>query len=191
MNLSEVEKWLYHLTSCSPCYRDFSQFRTAHRDRRTRTLVAIAATIVMVACFAGWAMFLRQKPTLVLKPKEPPPPGQEEPLVTVTAVLDLKDRSPVRGPEQPPALPPLKMPRNVSHLEIVLPFASQEGLYDVRITTPQGESVLVATGRAKLKRGITSFGVDVLPSPIRQGRYILKIRKRGWDEWYHFPLVVQ
>jgi hypothetical protein len=191
MSLSEVGKWLYHLTSCSPCYRDFSQFRIADRNRRTRTRLAIAATIVMVACFAGWALFLRQTPTLVLKPKEPPPPRQEEPLVTVTAVINLEGRSPVRGPEQPPPLPPLKMPRNVSHLEIVLPLASQEGLYDVLITTPQGESVLVATGTAKLKRGITSFGVDVLPSPIRQGRYIFNIRKRSWDGWYHFPLVVQ
>ena len=49
MNLSEAEKWLDHLTSCSPCYRDFSQFRIAHRNRRTRTLVAIAAVVVMVA----------------------------------------------------------------------------------------------------------------------------------------------
>src|SRR5947209_539723 len=48
MNLSEAEKWLDHLTSCSPCYRDFSQFQTAYRSRRTRTLVAIAATILLV-----------------------------------------------------------------------------------------------------------------------------------------------
>jgi hypothetical protein len=32
MPLSEAEKWLDHLTSCSPCYRDFCQFRVAHRS---------------------------------------------------------------------------------------------------------------------------------------------------------------
>jgi hypothetical protein len=190
MNLSEAEKWLDHLTSCSPCYRDFSQFRIAYQNRRTRTLVAIAATIVMVACFAGWALFLRQKAPLVLRPKEPPAPRQEEPLVTETAVLDLRDRSPQRGAEPGLALPPLEMARNVSHLEIYLPFGSDEGLYDVRLTTTQGESVLVATGRAKLRQGLTSMGVDVPPSTIRQGRYILQIRKRGW-EWSSFPLVVR
>jgi hypothetical protein len=29
MPLLEAEKWLDHLTSCSPCYRDFCQFRVA------------------------------------------------------------------------------------------------------------------------------------------------------------------
>jgi len=151
--------------------------------------VAIAATIVMVACFAGWALFLRQKAPLVLRPKEPLAPRQEEPLVTETAVLDLRDRSPQRGAEPGLALPPLEMARNVSHLEIYLPFGSDEGLYDVRLTTTQSESVLVATGRAKLKQGLTSMGLDVPPSTIRSGRYILQIRKGGW-EWSSFPLVV-
>ena len=110
-------------------------------------------------------------------------------MVTKTAVLDLRDRSPQRG-EPGPALPPLEMARNIAHLEIYLPFGSDEGLYDVRVTTTQGEPLLVATGRAKLKQGLTSMGVDVTPSRIRPGRYILKTRKRGW-EWSSFPLVVR
>ena len=152
--------------------------------------MAIAATIVMVACFAGWALFLRQKAPLVLKPKEPSAPRQEEPLVTQTAVLDLRDRSPQRGAEPGPALQPLEMARNVAHLEIYLPFGSDGGLYNVRIMTTQGEPLLVATGKAKLKQGLTSMGVDVPPSAIRPGQYILKLRKRGW-EWSSFPLVVR
>ena len=32
MPLSEAEKWLDHLCSCSPCYRDFCQFQVAHRS---------------------------------------------------------------------------------------------------------------------------------------------------------------
>lgn len=190
MNLSEAEKWLDHLTSCSPCYRDFSQLQIAYRSRRTRTLVAIAATIVMVGCIVGWALFLRQKAPLVLKPAEPPAPRQEEPLVTQTAVLDLRDRSPQRGPEPRLAMPPLEMARNVPHLEIYLPLGSDEGLYDVRVTTTQGEPLLVATGRARLKQGLTSMGVDVTPSRIQSGKYILKIRKRG-SGWSSFPLVVR
>ena len=151
--------------------------------------MAIAATILMLA-FAGWALLPRQKTPLVLRPNEPTAPRQEEPLVTQTAVLDLRDRSPQRGAEPGLALPPLEMARNMSHLEIYLPFGSNEGLYDVRLTTTQGESVLVAKGRAKLKQGLTSMGVDVPPSTIRQGRYILQIRKRGL-EWSSFPLLVR
>ena len=189
MNLSEVEKWLDHLTSCSPCYRDFSQFRIAHRNRRTRTLVAIAASILMVACIGGWALLLRQKQPLVVKPKEPPVPRQEEPLVAQSAALDLRDRSPQRGGTPGPALPPLEMARSVSHLEIYLPLGSAEGLYEVRITTTQGEPLLFVTGTAKIKQGLTSMGVDTTPSIIHSGRYILQIRKRG-SEWSSFPLAV-
>ena len=150
--------------------------------------MAIAATILMAAGVAGWALFLRQKVPLVLRPKEPPVPRQEEPLVAQTAVLDLRDRSPERGSE-PNTAPPLEMARNVSHLEIDLPLGSDEGLYDVRVTTIQGEPLLVATGRAKIEQGLTSMGVDVTPSTIRAGRCILKIRKRG-SEWSSFPLAV-
>ncbi len=32
MPLPEAEKWLDHLTTCSPCYRDFCQFRIAYRS---------------------------------------------------------------------------------------------------------------------------------------------------------------
>ena len=151
--------------------------------------MAIAATIVMVACFAGWALFLRQKAPLVVRPKEAPIPRQEQPLVTQTAVLDLRDRSPQRGAEPGPVLPPLEMARNTSHLEIYLPLGSPEGLYDVRIMTTQGELLLVGQGRAKIKQGLTSMGVDVAPSTIRAGKCILKIGTHSW-EW-SFPLVVR
>ncbi|PYT94810.1 MAG: hypothetical protein DMG38_29300 [Acidobacteria bacterium] len=152
--------------------------------------MAIAATIVMVASFAGWALLPRQKAPLVLRPNEPTAPRQEEPLVTQTTVLDLRDRSPQRGGEPSPAVPLLEMAHNVSNAQIYLPFGSDEGIYDVRIMTTQGEPLLVATGRAKLKQGLTSMGVDVPPSTIRQGRYILQIRKRGL-EWSSFPLLVR
>jgi hypothetical protein len=154
------------------------------------TLLAIAATIVLVACFSGWALFLRQKAPLVLRSKEPPVPRQEEPLVTQTAVLDLRDRSPQRGSESGPALPPLEMSRKVSRLEIYLPLGSDEGLYDVRVTTTQGEPLFAATGITKIEQGLASMGVDVTASTIPSGRYILKIRKRG-SQWSSFPLVVR
>src|ERR1700731_3725239 len=46
MPLPEAEKWLDHLTSCSPCYSDFSHFQAVHRRRRTQRLLAIAASIL-------------------------------------------------------------------------------------------------------------------------------------------------
>jgi hypothetical protein len=48
MPLSEAEKWLDHLTSCSPCYRDFLELQAGYRHRRMRTILAIAASILIV-----------------------------------------------------------------------------------------------------------------------------------------------
>src|SRR5437660_6243560 len=96
MPLSESEKWLDHLGSCSPCYSDFSAFRAVYQRYRTRSVLAIAASILIVAILAGWALFLRQK----------------EPLVAQTAVLDLRNRSIPRGTETNPEEPPLEIARN-------------------------------------------------------------------------------
>src|SRR5260370_38728256 len=56
MPLSEAEAWLDHLGSCSPCYNDFSQFREASKRDRSRTLLAVAASILLVDTVAGWAL---------------------------------------------------------------------------------------------------------------------------------------
>src|SRR5882762_5127803 len=95
MPLPEAEKWLDHLTSCSPCYSDFSQFKAAYKHRRTQALLAIAASILIVVCLAGWALFLKQK----------------ESIVAQTAELDLRNRSIPRGTEPNPAELPLEVNR--------------------------------------------------------------------------------
>src|SRR6202030_1858385 len=102
------EKWLDHLGSCSPCYSDFLQFQAAVRRRHMQALLTVAASILIVASLASWA---------VLR-------GQKQPLVAQTAVIDLRNRSVPRGPESNPAEPPLEIGRNVSRLEVYLPLGS-------------------------------------------------------------------
>src|SRR5713226_4572998 len=80
MPLTEAEKWLDHLGSCSPCYRDFSQFRKAQELRRNRTLLAVAASILIAAGIAGWVLLQKHN----------------EALVAQTAVLALRNRSVAR-----------------------------------------------------------------------------------------------
>ena len=174
MPLADAEKWLNHLTSCSPCYGDFSQLQAAYQHRRTRTLLAIAASILIVACVASWAFFLKQK----------------ESSVTQTAVLDLRNRSIPRGTEPNPAEPPLKVSRTATHWEIYLPLGSDEGRYDVRIVTDSGESLMAASGIAKLNsRGIT-LQVAVTLSSARSGRRVLQIRKAG-SEWNSYTVLLE
>ena len=174
MALTEAEKWLGHLTSCSPCYRDFTHFQAAYRRSRARALLAIAASILVLACAAGWAVFLRQKP----------------PMVAQTAVLDLRNYSIPRGTEPIPGEPPLEVARNVSRLEIYLPLGSAEGTYELRITDPAGNFVFSGSGRAKVKEGMTSLRLDVKLSSASSGMYVLQLRKIG-SGWTLYPLQVR
>ena len=174
MLLPEAEKWLDHLTSCSPCYGDFSQLQAAHRRRRTRTLLAIAASILIVVCLAGWALFLRHS----------------EPLVAQTAVVDLRNRSIPRGADPNQAEPPLEVNRAATSWDIYLPLGSKEGAYDVRVVTQSGEPVLAASSTAALAGQITSLKVTVRVSSMRSGRHILQLRQSG-QEWTSYALLIR
>ena len=176
--LAQAEAYLDHLTSCSPCYRDFSQLREAYQRRRNRTRLAVAASIFVVVSVAGWALFHKQKDAQFAQ----------------TAVLDLRDRSVSRGTEpgsEPnPGERPLEISRAVTHLNIYLPLGSSEGPYEVRILTPSGESLVATSGTAKLKDHITSLQIAVSFSSARPGRYILQVRKAGL-EWNSYQLFLR
>src|SRR5689334_6702413 len=106
MPLSEADKWLNHLGSCSPCYADFQRLQGAHERRQRRLLLGAAAGIVLAAAVTGWAVLHRRT----------------ENMTAQTAVLDLRDRSISRGTEANPAEPPLEIGRTVSHVKIYLPL---------------------------------------------------------------------
>lgn len=172
--LAEAEKWLDHLGSCSPCYRDFSQFQKAHQLRRRRTLLAIAASVLICASVVGWALVRWHNKTQTVQ----------------TAVLDLRNWSVPRGVEPNPGVKPLEVSPEASRLEILLPLGSSEGEYEVRITKQSGESLVTAIGTAKLSSGVSTLRVALRMSSLNPGTYVLQIRKAGL-EWNSYPLVVQ
>lgn len=174
MPLSEAEKWLDHLGSCSPCYCDFSRFRDAYRHRRRQTLVAIAASILVVVSIGVWALVQWHNKTQISQ----------------TAVLDLRNLSVARGVEPSPEVKPLEVSREASRLSILLPLGSSEGQYDVRIATPSGKSVVTANGMAKFKNGATTLQTAMKLSSVSTGAYVLQIRKAGL-EWSSYPLVLR
>jgi hypothetical protein len=174
MPLNEADRWLDHLGSCSPCYRDFSEFRRIYESRRKRTLLAIAASILVAACIGGW--FLLQR--------------NNEGLVAQTALLDLRTRSLPRGTEPNPPEPPLVLNRAARHWIIYLPLGSTEGTYEIRIVTDSEGLLLTATGEATLMSGIASLPVDVNLVSKNLGRCNLEIRKNT-GEWNSFPLILR
>jgi len=172
MPLSQAESYLDHLTSCSPCYRDFLQLQAEHRRGRTRMVFAVAATVLIVVGLGTWAM---------LRPR-----GQQ----MANAVIDLRDRSMTRGTETPPSQPPLVLPRNISHLDIYLPLGSSDGPYDVRLALDSTQPVLSTTGQAKLEQGLTVLHLDLGKHILSSGRYVLQIRGHA-SEWISFPLLIR
>jgi hypothetical protein len=174
MPLSEVDKWLDHLGSCSPCYSDFLQFQSAHRARRKQTLLGIAASILIVASLAGWAVLRKQS----------------QPSVAQAAVLDLRNRSLSRGGESNPVEPPLEVSRGVKHLTVHLPLGSTDGQYEMRIITIAGDTVFTKTAVASLKEGTTSLETAVDLARVSSGQYVVQVR-RSDSEWNSYPLILR
>ncbi len=174
MPLSQAESYLDHLTSCSPCYRDFLQIQREHLKRRTRMIFAVAASVLIVAAIATWAAIR----------------SHDKVQVAESVVVDLRNRSLTRGTDSMPSEPPLEVSRNASRLDIYLPLGSGDGPYDLRVLTANGEALLTREAVAKIEQGITALRVDVSLSTASPGLYVLELRKAG-SEWNSYPLRIQ
>jgi hypothetical protein len=172
VSLTEVQPWLDHLSSCSPCFREFKEFRRQSTSQRRRVLTLVATAAVLLFAVGGW-LWVR---------------ARHSAQTTETAVLDLRDRSVARG--QNPSdtgQPPLEIPRTTKHLVLDLPIGSKEGPYDVGLITNTGDELLRATGTAELSDHINRLRVDVDLSSTRPGTYSLGVRQAGL-EWSRYPI---
>lgn len=170
---------LNHITRCSPCFREFTEFRTAAR-RRSR-LLPIAGGALLV--FAGAAGYLLERDRLFV-------PSQSSNGAYVAASLDLKDRSVVRGAGEPPSAAPkpdsLKLPREKLNLTITLPVASEAGEYEVQLLREVGHPVQSASGTAVIQPdGATILRLKLDISTVPKGKYLLGIRRVPWDWTFH------
>jgi hypothetical protein len=173
MPLSQAESYLDHLTSCSPCYRDFLQLQTEYRQRRTRMIFAVAASVLIVAAIGTWAILQRHSGLLLAQ----------------SAVVDLRNRSIPRS-TLPSEEAPIEINRNVSRLEIYLPVGASDGLYDIRLTNSNGDVFVSDTRTAKIEAGTTSIHLDTSLSSARPGLYALQLRKAG-SEWSSYALRIR
>ena len=169
-----MEPWLDHLGSCSPCFREFKEFRRQSTNQRRRVLTLVATAAVLLFAVGGW-LWVRARHSVQ---------------TTETAVLDLRDRSVARG--QNPSdtgQAPLEIPRTTKHLVLELPIGSKEGPYDVGLITATGNELLRATGTAELRDHINRLRVDVDLSSVGPGTYSLGVRQLSL-EWTRYPTRV-
>jgi hypothetical protein len=171
--LSEAEPWLDHLSSCSPCFREFSEIRKeASQRKRTQMWLAAAATVLLAV--TGW-VWVRSRPS-----------GQTAAVV----ILDLRGRAALRG-ENPPesSQPLLEVPRNARNLNVELPIGSNEGAYDVALFNQSGTELIRTSATAKLADHVVVLRADVDLAGVSPGSYFLGLRQPGL-EWTRFPIRV-
>src|SRR5271157_5220337 len=174
LRLAEVEPWLEHLGSCSPCFQEFTELRKQATTRRRRTQAWLAVAAVLIFSVAGWLWVRTQHPV------QPPE----------TAVLDLRDLSVARGqnPTQTDQRP-LEIHRSTKHLILDLPIGSKEGAYDIAILSDTGAQVIAASGTAQLQGHVVSLRADVDMSGVKPGLYFLALRQPGL-EWNRYPVRI-
>ena len=173
-----------HVTHCSPCYREFLAFRrelAAARKRRVLRNQALLASVLGVAVIVG---------ILIWKgiPRSTHPPTQPVSVETV----DLRPFEPTRGETRPSkgAREVATLQRQPVELKILLPVASDEGKYEIRLMDSDLRTLLSRTASTSFVDNIATISVTFDLSPLMPGRYVLGLR--GPDgAWRTPPIAIR
>ncbi len=174
LTLEEAEPWIDHLSSCSPCTREFADLRHELRRHRAFQIGFVAAAIIIVVAVGAW---------LLLRQRTGPPQLQ-------AAMLDLTDRGALRGPEETSPAPPLSLHRGLLDLTLYLPVGSQPGAYEVQVIREPGQPMWSAQGVVKLENGKATLHIRADLSNLPHGLYLLAVKPTRWS-WNYYPLVLK
>ena len=172
-----VLDWIEHLGTCSPCFREYTEFRKQVAWRRNAAYIGAAAAVLIVLSFAWWGWRSRQP-------------------VVITAhnhvVADLRNRFTLRGEQgTEPGTGPLVFKRGIDEVSIYLPEGSRAGTYEVAVFREDlGEPLVHTTSQATLEKDMTELNATVDLSRAPSGRYLFAIRLPG-VEWSYYPMVIE
>ena len=178
-----------HLIKCSPCYREVRALQQMPVVRASavssRTWLAAAAAVVVVAI--GAALFFASRsnrPTAGTEVTSGQSPQEE-----LSAQLDLRKYTVVRGDEKPQELEPLLLPIGRVNATILLPVGSDTGEYEVQVLDSELRSRLATAGAAELREHVTTLQAMLDLSALTPGSYQLAVRRHD-ETWRMFPLRV-
>jgi len=175
-----------HVLHCSPCYREFLEFR-AQVKRARRSLVVrrrlvvsgVAAAFVMAGTITTYEVGHRRN----LITTQPDGPFQ-------AAALDLKDRSVARGEAgRPSNRGPLILPPKPLDLTIYLPIGSEPGIYQVQLLKKIDEPLMTVAGEARIEDGNTILRARIDLRYVGSGPILIGLRQPPSD-WTYYPVVV-
>jgi hypothetical protein len=177
-----------HVSQCSPCYsaiRDLQRQRGVSRDasKRVWTWWAVAAALLCVMAGAVW--YAMQTPSNAAAPIV-----AQSNVKLPSTILDLRPFATVRSEESPNGSTPLAMSRSRQNVVLVLPVASAEGEYALKLLDSNLAPQMTSAPVAKLADGVTSISTELDLTSIPAGRYTLAL-KREPEDWRYFPIQVR
>jgi hypothetical protein len=174
----QTKDWIDHLGTCTPCFREYSEFRKQVERRLRTAYAAMAAAVVLVLVSVGWWSWRASHPVVITAHHQ--------------IVADLRGRFTPRGEEgTKTGKRPLVFERGIDEVSIYLPEGSRAGTYEVSILREDlGEPLTRATAVANAEKDKTSMRATLDLSRVRAGHYLLAVRLAGVD-WNYFPLVVK
>lgn len=179
------DPWWAHLSKCSPCYAEMRELQRVHDVRPEKSSrpspiwLAAAAALFVVAGGAWYFASLESQHAPVIMARTVP-----------STVLDLRPFAVSRSEEVAKPAGSLSLERKVQNLVLVLPVASAEGAYLLRLLDADLTPQLSTSAAAALVKGDTSITKELDLTALPAGRYTLAI-KREPEDWRLFPVDVR
>jgi len=175
LGVEQVNDWIEHLGTCSPCFREYTELRKQVVWRRRAAYLSIAAAVIF-SLSLGWWMW-RSRPQAVITAHN-------------HIVADIRSPLVLRG-DQGPGKGPLVFPRGFDDVTFYFPEGSRAGTYEVAIFRQEFSAPLTrASGTATIGNHMTKMNVTLDLSRIAPGYYLVGIRPLGTD-WSYYPVIVK
>jgi hypothetical protein len=178
LGIEQVKDWSEHLGTCTPCFREYTEFRKQAEWRREAAYLSMAAAVVLVVLAVGWWKLRASHPVVITAHNR--------------VVADMRNRLTLRGGQgRKPSEGPLALGRGIDDVSFYLPEGSRAGTYEVAVFCEElGEPLARATGLASVEKSMTRMKATLDLSRIPSGHYLLGIRLSG-AEWSYYPLMIR
>jgi hypothetical protein len=190
------ESILEHLTCCSPCFVEYEELLRRERTSKNLRILALCASLLITIGVAVWFYAFggvpatrQPEPTIVQKE----PKSSQAPLPEFeVAVIDLRNRAPVRGEQEPAAND--NVVASVSpgrlNLTVYLPIGSEEGPYDIQILRDAQTPLVTLSGSATFQDRKIVLQLRTNLTGVQPGRYLIGVRKANF-RWSYFPIALR
>jgi hypothetical protein len=178
-----------HLTMCSPCFRQYSQYRAQAQFRAGARVALIAASIVVVLGALLWfavgrpgAPGFRGGAQIAQQPRLPLPFQK--------LTLDLRPFASSRGQAPNAGKPALVISQGRLRITLQLPVGADEGAYAVVLLGRSGQPAVSAQGQAWLLDHVTTLEIEADLRSRAPGQYTLRIGRLGSSQ-QDYPVTVE